>query len=322
MSVTVPTGFGADDYAAALAASNAGARPLSLYLRLPLRHDAERPVTGGRGMDPFEVDLARLDREMVLVRRCLAPDRRLEALHWGSSLPPWLSLARMSELVDRLASRFTFDPGRHRDFTVELDPRATDLLTLRHLEALGFNRLELIVRVPASDRLDTLARLQARIEPLLDETTRMGWHSLNLVLVVSPIPPPHEIDTALATLIAMTPPRITLRPEPVWQQGEGKLPSALLAMADERLTRAGYRTLKPGRYARDGADLADALAQARRQDARDRLGLGAGAVSRLPDAEARNTGCPDAYAAALDAGRLATASGRWRHNRRVGAGPA
>ncbi|MCK2184783.1 hypothetical protein [Halomonas getboli] len=320
MPVTGSADFGADDYAAALNASNAQARPLSLHLRLPLRHDGDVRVDRGKGMDPFEVDLARLDREMVLVRRCLAPGRRLEALHWSGSLPPWLSLSRMSELVDRLASRFPFDPGRQRDFTVELDPRATDILTLRHLEALGFNRLKLIVRLPAAGHLDTLTRLQSRIEPLLDETVRMGWHSLNLVLVVPTPTPAQETVAPLAALLTMTPPRISLRTEHHWQEGESALPPALLARVDERLVEAGYRALGRGSYARQGAALEDALAQARRERARDRLGLGTGAVSRLPEAVACNACAPRDYAAALDAGRLATASGHWRHIGHLGAG--
>ncbi|QFT86079.1 Oxygen-independent coproporphyrinogen-III oxidase [Halomonas sp. THAF12] len=319
MSVTLPADFGADDYAAALTASNTQARPLSLHLRLPLRHDVDARGDG-KGMDPFEVDLARLDREMVLVRRCLAPERRLEALHWGSGLPPSLTLSQMSGLVDRLASRFPFEPGRPRDFTVELDPHATDLLTLRHLEALGFNRLKLIMRLPAAGRLDALPRLQSRVEPLLDETVRMGWHSLNLVLIVAPTIPPREAVAALAALLPMSPPRLSLRPEPAWQEGESTLPTALLARVDERLAEAGYRALGHGSYARRGAALEDALAQARRERARDRLGLGTGAISRLPDAVACNATSPRDYAAALNDGRLATASGRWRNARPPGPG--
>ncbi|RAH38800.1 hypothetical protein [Halomonas sp. SL1] len=320
MPVTAPSDFGADDYAAALAASNADARPLSLHLRLPLRHDGDARVDHAKGMDPFEVDLARLDREMVLVRRCLAPDRRIEALHWGGSLPPWLSLSRMSGLVDRLASRFPFESGHWRDFTVELDPRATDLLTLRHLEALGFNRLKLVMRLPRADRPEALTRLQSRIEPLLDESVRMGWHSLNLVLIVPPATPEQEAAAALATLMTMTPPRLSLRPDPAWQEGESTLPATLLARIEDRLAGNGYRSLGGGFYARHGAALEDARAQTRREQARDRLGLGPGAISRLPDAVACNAGSAEDYAAALDEGRLATASGHWSRCRRSGAG--
>ncbi|MFG6176571.1 hypothetical protein ACGTN6_04925 [Halomonas sp. THAF12] len=307
MLATAQAGFGAEDYAAALTASNRADRPLSLHLRLPLCVGGE--ARNDTGMGAFGVGLARLDREMVLIRRCLSNGRRIQALHWEGHALPGMTLAQMSELADRLEARFALDTGGDRDFIVELDPRATDVFALRHLQALGFNRLRLILPVfpgrPGSPSSDWASR----VEPLLDETQRVGWHSLELVQPIGPwCHSRHALLETLLTLSAMAPPRITLRPS-------GTLPNLqrrhALNAADALLLATGYSLLGPGTYARRGIAREDALEQARRETARDRLGLGTGGVSRLPDAEARNTRNAMTYAAALDAGRLPTATGSW-----------
>ncbi|MBB3142938.1 hypothetical protein [Halomonas organivorans] len=307
MPATAQDSFGADDYVAALTASNMADRPLSVHLRLPLcGGGAAREDTG---MGAFGVGLARLDREMVLIRRCLSAGRRIQALHWEGHALPGMSLAQMSELADRLEARFALDTSGDRDFIVELAPRATDVFALRHLQALGFNRLKLMLPFVTGRRVTSPSHWARRVEPLLDETQRVGWHSLELVHTIGPwCQSRHTLLEILLTLGAMAPPRITLRPS-------GTLSSLqwhhALNAADALLLARGYGLLGPGAYARRGGALEDALEQARRETVRDRLGLGTGGVSRLPDAEARNTRNAMAYAAALDAGRLATATGNW-----------
>lgn len=309
MSVTARDDFGADDYARALARSNGTNRPLSLHLRLPLGTGVTPVTRHAGGMAPFEVDLARLDREMMLVRRCLAAGRRTQALQWEGCPPSGMGLAQMSGLIDRLGARFALATGRDRDFVVELDPWTSNVFALRHLEALGFNRLGLVVRPLTGVGTQTLSCLQARVEPLLDEAIRLSWQSLSLVLVVTAPLRGHEVSATLTALIAMAPPRISLRPDARLVATErGKLRD----LAETRLSAAGYRAIGHATHARRGDALEDALAQLHHEARRDRLGLGVGGASRLPDAEARNTASFSAYAAALEAGRLATASGRWR----------
>ncbi|MDR5866636.1 radical SAM protein [Halomonas koreensis] len=317
MPVRAPRRFGADDFETALAASNAVGRPLSVRLALPFcrqacRHCA-RPVAGDATGIP-EAYLTRLDREMVLVRRPLDPARRVQALHWGGGTPSLLRLDQMSDLIDRLAARFSLESGPSRDFAIELDPREADVLTLRHLEALGFNRLRLTV-------LDLTPRVQAAvgrpcprplIEPLLDEADRLGFRSLAVELALGlPHQSGERLADTLSQVAAMAPPRILLHRASPPVAGA---PDAddLEARAERLLAEAGYAAWRPGHYARRGPALDDARAQADREARRDRLGLGVGAHSRLPDAEARNATTLADYAAALDAGRLATASGQWR----------
>ncbi|XKE46294.1 radical SAM protein [Halomonas organivorans] len=321
--------FGAEAFGAALVASNTGGRPLSMDLALPYCRQGcwhcERRVITGDGQVP-DAYLARLDREMVLLRQWLDPRRRLQALHWGGGTPTLLGLDQMGELIDRLAARFPLETGRDRDFAIEIDAREADVFTLRHLEALGFNRLTLPL-------IDLAPRVQAAInrpqprqltEPLLDEADRLGFRSLTLELVIGlPYQTRASIAETVGQVIALAPPRIRLvsyRHRPERHPGQRHIPPATLPLpaethqmlveADARLVTAGYVHLGREHYARRGAAQDDALRQAQREAARDRLGLGVGAVSRLPDACARNARDLDGYAAALDAGRLATASGR------------
>src|SRR5699024_1087724 len=90
--------------------------------------------------------LARLDREMVLAARHLDTSRPVSQLHWGGGTPTFLSLDQMGDLIDRLHSRFGLSDDPQRDYAIEIDPREANMLTLRHLQALGFNRLSLGVQ--------------------------------------------------------------------------------------------------------------------------------------------------------------------------------
>ena len=64
----------------------------------------------------------------------------------GGGTPTFLTLAQMSDLIDRLDARFGLSSAPDRDYAIEIDPREADVFTLRHLQSLGFNRLSLGVQ--------------------------------------------------------------------------------------------------------------------------------------------------------------------------------
>ncbi|RTR03773.1 radical SAM protein [Halomonas nitroreducens] len=323
--------FTATDYRQALEDSNAGGRPLSLALRLPFcqhacYHCMRHPVltTDRRRADAY---LSRLDREMVLLGRHLGSRREVRGLHWGGGSPTFLTLNQMGDLIDRLDARFRLARGRDRDFGIEIDPRDADVLTLRHLEALGFNRLTLSVLDLDARVLQAINRPQSRglTEQLLDEADRLGFRSLDMELTIGlPLQSREGFAATLEQILAMAPARLTLfpylhRPErfpPQRHIPAGDLPGteaqgAMRRAAHDRLVDAGYVHLGWDRYARQGGSLKDARAQWRRQAECDILGLGVGALSRLEGAWARNASGLADFEAALDDGGLPTATGRW-----------
>ncbi|MDX1465556.1 MAG: oxygen-independent coproporphyrinogen III oxidase [Halomonas sp.] len=320
-------GIGAEAYRRALEHSNAAARPLSLYVHLPFcqqacYHCTRRPVTTS-DTRLTEAYLSRLDREMVLTGRHLDARREIRSLQWGGGTPTFLTLNQMSDLIDRLDARFRLAGDRDREYLIEIDPREADVFTLRHLEALGFNRLSLEVLDLDPEVQRAINREQGRglTEQLLDEADRLGFASVNLNLILGL--PRQTRDGFIATLeqvIAMAPSRLSLfhyRHQPERFPRQRRIPpadlpapqevQAMLQAATERLAAAGYVHLGHDRFVRGDDRLAGAVGAGRERH--DLVGLGVMAVSRLETLHVRNPLRLEAYEAALDRGELPTAVG-------------
>ncbi len=321
----------------ALTERSAGA-PLAIHVQLPFCRQACRfcssqrvPSRDSRQAEPY---LTRLDREMVLINRLLDDHPAVQHLHWGGGAPAFLSLDQMGDLFDRLDARFGLSGARERDFSIEIDPREADVFTLRHLQALGFNRLSLGVQELDLRVQKAINRIQPRVltESLVDEAERLGFHSLNLDLIVGlPMQTPEGFGETLDQVIAMAPARITLQryahlPERYRPQREihaRDLPDAaahlaILGEARDRLDDAGYVPIGLGQFARADDSLALALKEGRLArnllgytpyPPSDQIGLGVAAISRIGDTITRNAVSLTDYEAALDASRLPAAVG-------------
>ncbi|MCG6657653.1 oxygen-independent coproporphyrinogen III oxidase [Halomonas campisalis] len=330
--------FGEVDYQAALARSNASGRPLSVYVHIPFCRNIcfycasnKVPARATRLAEPY---LSRLDREMVLIRQRLDTSREVQQLHWGGGTPTFLSLDQMSDLIDRLDARFGLSDSRDRDYAIEIDPREADVLTLRHLQALGFNRLSLGVQELDHRVLKAVNRVQPRAltEALIDEADRLGFRSLNLDLIVGlPLQTRDSFAATLEQVIAMAPARLSVyhyahlpkRFAPQRRIRREELPSpeeklAILRTAVTMLTEAGYVHIGMDQFARPD----DSLAVAQRQGSLQRnfqgytshadsdlVGLGVSALSRVDDVYTQNHTRLAAYETALDASCLPVSAG-------------
>ncbi|MGJ7456483.1 oxygen-independent coproporphyrinogen III oxidase [Halomonas sp. RA08-2] len=339
--LTYPARLDAGDGAAALTqalAERPPGSPLALHVHLPFCRQACRfcasqrvPSRDSRQAEPY---LTRLDREMVLVSRLLDDLPAVQRLHWGGGAPAFLSLDQMGDLFDRLDARFGLSSARERDFSIEIDPREANVFTLRHLQALGFNRLSLGVQELDLRVQRAINRIQPRVltESLVDEAERLGFHSLNLDLIVGlPLQTPEGFGETLEQVIAMAPARITLRryahlPQRYLPQREihaADLPDVptRLAIMDEarhRLDDAGYVHIGLGQFARTDDSLAWALGEGRlardlhgytHTPPGDQLGLGVAAISHVGDTLTRNAMSLGDYEAALDTSRLPATAG-------------
>lgn len=333
--------LGGDVTAAAFAQTLANRSPdeaLALHVRLPgcLRecHVRDNRQAPSRNSHKAASYLRRLDRETGLLGRLLSRPPPVQRLHWGGGAAACLSLDQLSDLFDRLDARFGLSGARDRDFSIEIDPREADVFTLRHLQALGFNRLSLRVMELDLRVQKAIGRVQPRVltESLVDEAERLGFHSLSLDLVVGlPLQTPASFAETLDQVIAMAPARITLRDPAPLPQGDRPrreirtedLPDAatrlaLFDAAREQLDDAGYVAIGLGQFARAEDSLVQALQEDRlARDLQgytpyppgDQLGLGVAAISRVGDTCVRNAESLGTYEAALDSGQLALAGG-------------
>ncbi|MGB8713291.1 MAG: oxygen-independent coproporphyrinogen III oxidase, partial [Onishia taeanensis] len=322
----------------ALVRSNTRPRPLSLYVHVPFCRRIcfycacnKIATKNTRLAEPY---LTRLDREMVLTSRHLDTSREVTQLHWGGGTPTFLTLTQMGDLVDRLNARFGLSSAPERDYAIEIDPREADVLTLRHLQALGFNRLSLGVQDLDPKVQQAINRVQPRVltESLIEEARRLGFRSLNLDLIYGlPHQTPSSFAATLAQVIEMAPARLSVfnyahlpsRFPPQRRIREADLPDAdaklaMLQTSIEMLEDAGYVHIGMDHFALPD----DGLAVAQRQGTMTRnfqgysthgdsdlVGLGVSAISRMDDCYAQNPTALADYEAALDAGRLATVKG-------------
>ena len=92
-------GFGAAEYRAAAAASNASGRPLSLYFHIPFCDTVcfycacNKVVTKDRTKaQPY---LDRVYREIAMQAELFDDSRAVEQLHWGGGTPTFISAEQM-----------------------------------------------------------------------------------------------------------------------------------------------------------------------------------------------------------------------------------
>ncbi len=332
--------FGEAELRQAIAASNEDPIPrdLSVYVHLPFCLSpcfycgCARIITQDRGK--AGIYLARLYREIEAVSTLCARDRSLAQLHFGGGTPNFLDADQLSELIETLGRHFTFsrDPGR--EFGVEIDPRFCDGDYVRRIAAAGINRLSIGVQDFDPEVQRAVNRIQSieQTREVMDGARDAGIRSINLDLIYGL--PRQNTDSFARTLDAV----IALRPERIAAYGYAHLPErfkaqrqidkfdlpdanarlALLQLAVERLTAAGYRYIGVDHFALPDDDLSRAADAGTLQRnfqgysthaACDLVSFGMSAISHVGETFSQNARDLVGYYAAIDAGRLPIARG-------------
>jgi oxygen-independent coproporphyrinogen III oxidase len=253
-------------------------------------------------------------------------------MHWGGGSPTMLSPADVKKLRAALAARFDFAPGA--EFAVEIDPRGLKDEMVAALAEAGLTRASIGVQ----DFDDKVQKAINRIQPF-DETRRVaeslraaGVKSLNIDLIYGL---PHQTKENVARTIELS---LSMAPQRFAVFGYAHVPhfKKHMQLIDERvlpgaearleqfelahslLSAAGYVPIGLDHFARPDDDLAVAQKAGRLarnfqgytpDDAPALIGLGASAISALPQGYAQNlTEVPD-YRKAVQAGELAVARG-------------
>jgi oxygen-independent coproporphyrinogen-3 oxidase len=337
-AVQFHAGFGEDDYRAFAARSNRTARPLSLYIHLPFCDTVcfycacNKIVTKNRARAaPY---LARLQREIGLQGAPFDRRRVVDQLHWGGGTPTFIAHDEMRALMDATRAHFNLRDDDRGEYGIEVDPREVGPGTLPLLRALGFNRLSLGVQDFDPRVQQAVNRIQSEAQTLavLDEARRLGFRSINMDLIYGlPLQTPASFGRTLERIVAAAPDRLSVfnyahLPELFKVQRQivaADLPSprdklAILQLAIEQLTAAGYVYIGMDHFARPD----DELAVAQRNGTLyrnfqgysthgdcDLVGLGITAIGQVADCYAQNVKTIEEYEQRLDAGRLPIARG-------------
>ena len=328
-------GFGERELREVATASNGDPIPrrLSLYVHVPFCESpcfycgCNRIITRDKARG--EAYLARLYREIALTAGLFDRDREVIQLHFGGGTPNFLSPAQLRDVVDTLRSHFRFSDAADRDISIELDPRFVDADDIAALGKIGFNRASFGVQDFDPAVQEAVNRIQSveQTRAVIDACRGNGFRSVNVDLIYGlPNQTPDGFARTLDTVAEMRPDRVAVYGyahmphlfKPQKQLDASLLPSgetklALLQLAIEKLTAAGYLYIGMDHFALPDDELA--LAQARGGLHRnfmgytthadsDLVGLGVSAISHIGDSFSQNPRDLPSWQAALDDGRL------------------
>ncbi len=312
------------------------ASPLSLYLHIPFCDSlcwfcgCHTKIV--RRYAPVAAYLEVLRREIDLVAARLDGRLVVSHLHFGGGSPTILAPDDVTALIAHLRHRFDLDQGP--DFAVEIDPREAGRDMIESWARAGLNRASLGVQDLNPEVQRAINREQsfectAQVAAWLREA---GVKRLNLDLMYGL---PHQTVARVINTVERV---LTLAPDRIALFGYAHLPrlkrhqrlideAALPDGAERwrqseaaagRLVAAGYVRIGIDHFARPDDDLARALTagtlhrnfQGYTTDAAPALvGLGASAISSLPQGYVQNAVPIRRYAEAIVRGRLAAVRG-------------
>jgi len=332
--------FTAGQYVDALLAriSSGPTRPLSLYVHLPFCDTicyycaCNKVVTKDHGRSAKYIRY--LAREVAIVSGLVDSASPVTQLHLGGGTPTFLSAEEMKLLWRALHDHFAFTPDA--ECSIEIDPRKVNIEMVELLSELGFNRMSIGVQDfdPAVQQAVNRIQSEAETRFVLDAARANGFRSLNVDLIYGlPRQTMAGFGVTLDRVIACTPDRIALYSyahvphlfKPQRRIGETELPSAdaklaILELAIEKLTGAGYVYIGMDHFARPDDELAAAQREGKlhrnfqgystHADC-DLLAFGISAIGKVGATYSQNLRTLDDYYARLDGDALPCFRG-WR----------
>ena len=313
--------------------SNASGHALSIYVHLPFCASpcfycaCNRVIT--RDTARAEQYLDHLLQELVMTGALFDREREVLQLHLGGGTPNFFRPAQIGRLRAALDRQFRLSERAQRDYSIELDPRTVLPQDIAQLAALGFNRASLGIQDFDPDVQRAVNRIQSVEETLavIEACRASGLRSVNVDLIYGlPLQTLEGFAHTLRTVIAARPDRLAVYgyahlPEMFKAQRQLDttfLPHpatriALLRLAIESLTAAGYQYIGMDHFALPQDDLARARAAGGLQrnfmgytthaDC-DLLGLGVSAISHIGASFSQNHRDLPGWEAAIDSGEL------------------
>jgi oxygen-independent coproporphyrinogen III oxidase len=312
-----------------------GDATLSLYLHVPycreLCHYCGCHTKATLRHEPIKAYAQRLAEEIALVARH-AGRRKVSHLHWGGGTPSILGPDLLKFVSDKLGHHFNLSAVR--EHAIELDPRYLTRPLLQALRDIGVNRASLGVQDFSLHVQQAVGRIQpfSTVKNAVDMLVEFGIDRINLDLMYGlPKQTVSDVRRTAALAHELGPQRVAVfgYAHVPWFRAQQRLieqsdlPSSpeRLAQAEaahETLVQLGYQPIGLDHYARPGDQLAATAKtghllrnfQGYTDDDADALvGLGASAISRLPQGFAQNVAAVGNYARMIAAGKLATVKG-------------
>jgi oxygen-independent coproporphyrinogen-3 oxidase len=325
--------FTDSDYRQHIEKSNAAGGPLSLYVHIPFCDTVcfycacNKIVTKNRAhAQPY---LDNLCQEIAMQGALFDKNRVVNQLHWGGGTPTFLDYQQMQQLMTATREHFTLKDDDSGEYSIEVDPRETNLHTIQQLRSLGFNRISLGVQDFDHDVQKAVNRLQSEAQTfaVLKAARAEGFRSTNIDLIYGlPLQTVDSFNKTLDKILHVSPDRFSIfnyahipsRFKTQRQINDADLPSpevklAILQAVGQRLADAGYVYIGMDHFAKPD----DELAQAQRQGLLHRnfqgysthsdcdlIGLGITSIGQVGDAYSQNVKDLDSYDHLIKLGKL------------------
>jgi oxygen-independent coproporphyrinogen-3 oxidase len=310
--------------------------PLSLYLHFPFCDTLcwfcgchTRVVNTYRPVDDY---LRWLFREIDLVASALDRSHRVKHIHWGGGSPTLLSPADIVRLADKLGDSFDVDEGY--EFSVEIDPRGLSEGTITALSYAGVTRASIGVQ----DLDPAVQQAINRIQPLcvtqsaVDQLREAHIDSINMDLMYGL---PHQtaagVEKTIEALLPLGAQRFAVfgyAHVPSFKKHQQLIREDDLPNSEQRLQQfeaaralleaKGYEAIGLDHFARPDDHLAVAAREGKLRrnfqgyttdTAPALIGLGASAISALPQGYAQNVADVPSWRRALAQEGFATTRG-------------
>ncbi|BCG62907.1 MAG: oxygen-independent coproporphyrinogen III oxidase [Methyloprofundus sp.] len=326
-------GFTTTDYQQQIELSNQRGGPLSLYFHIPFCDTVcyycacNKIITKNR--DHAEPYLANLFKEIAMQGALFDNSRPVNQLHWGGGTPTFLDFEQMSRLMDTTRQHFNLKDDDSGEYSIEIDPRATDDQTIKQLRQLGFNRISLGVQDFDVDVQRAVNRIQSEAETfaVLEAARKENFRSTSIDLIYGlPKQSVASFTVTLDKILTVSPDRFSIfnyahlpaRFKTQRQINDADMPSAevkldILQMIIQRLLAEGYVYIGMDHFAKPDDELA--VAQRENKLYRnfqgysthsdcDLVGLGVTSIGRVADSYMQNVKDLAAYDNLISQGSL------------------
>src|SRR5450759_2765631 len=286
-----------------------GEATLSLYLHVPfcreLCHYCGCHTKAMLRDEPIAAYAQRLVEEIALVASH-AGRRKVTHIHWGGGTPSILDADLLKFVTDELAHRF--DLSAIREHAIELDPRYVTRSLLQALRDIGVNRASLGVQDFSAHVQQAAGRIQPfdTVKAAADMLNEFGIDRINIDLMYG-LPKQTVADVRRTATLAHTlsPQRVAVfgyAHVPWFRPQQRLIDQSDLPSSQERPAPTDRPVAGSGRRQRNFQGYTD-------DDADALVGLGASAISRLPQGFAQNAPAVGNYSRAIAEGKLATVKG-------------
>jgi oxygen-independent coproporphyrinogen III oxidase len=308
---------------------------LSFYLHVPYCRDiclyCGCHTKATRRHKPVENYAKRIAEEIAIVARHTGR-RKVTHLHWGGGTPSILGPELLTFIAGELGRKF--DLATVREHAIELDPRYLAPPLLQALRDIGVNRASLGVQDFSPGVQSAVGRIQPFnvVERAVAMLREFGIGEINLDLMYG-LPRQTVSDVRQTALLAhaLKPKRVAVfgyAHVPWFRRQQRLIEESGLPCAQERMAQAaaahqtlvqlGYQPIGLDHYARSDDQLVPAARAGRLHrnfqgytvdDADALVGVGASAISRLPQGFAQNASDAGSYSRAVSNGTFATVKG-------------